>query len=181
VHLPNWHPRLPDLDLRTIVLHWTAGDYRTVYPAYHFCVALDDAGEPIVCATRDLALNARDVRTGDAEYAAHVAGRNSFACGLAVCGMARAAPHDFGPFPLRDDMLDGLCRIAAALCAQYGIAIEPHAVFTHAEAAIADGYFGAGENERWDIARLAPASSPLVAAEAREIGDALRERIRRLG
>jgi hypothetical protein len=51
-------------------------------------------------------------------------------------------------------------------------------VLTHAEAAVADGYFGCGPDERWDIARLTPDVVPLVSSDAARAGDALRARIR---
>ncbi len=180
MRLPNWRPELPAVEVRRVYLHWTAGDYRTVFPAYHFCVALDEAGEPIVCATSDLRANARDLSTaGDLPYAAHVAGRNSYACGLAVAAMAGATPHDFGAFPLRDDLLDALCRVAAVVAAHYAVPVEPGFVATHAEAALEDGYFGAGDDERWDIARLVPDARPLCPDEAGRTGDLLRARILR--
>jgi hypothetical protein len=93
--------------------------------------------------------------------------------------MAGATPHDFGAFPLRDDLLEALCRVAAIVAAHYAIPVEPGFVATHAEAALEDGYFGAGDDERWDIARLAPDPHPLRAEEATLIGDLLRARIRR--
>jgi hypothetical protein len=173
--LPNeW----PAGDLRRLYLHWTAGDYATVFPAYHFCIALDPHGVPVVHATHDLRANMRDVRSPGPAYAAHTAGRNSFAIGLAICGMRDAVPGDFGNFPLRDDMLALGCATAARLCAAYRIPIDPEHVATHAEAAVADGYFGSGQDERWDIARLAPAPEALRAAEAAEVGERLRGRIR---
>jgi hypothetical protein len=183
VRLPNWRPELPDVEIRRVYLHWTAGDYHTVFPAYHFCVALDAAGEPVVCATNDLRANARELSAGDdpPEYAAHVAGRNSFACGIAVAAMAGATPQHFGAFPLRDDLVDALCRVTALVCARYSIAIAPGSVATHAEAALEDGYFGAGEDERWDIARLKGDARPLVPADALATAEELRARIRRMG
>jgi hypothetical protein len=165
--------------LRTVYLHWTAGDYAQTYDAYHFCIALRD-GVPVVVETRPVASNARDVRTPGEPYAAHVAGRNSFAVGVAVCGMRDATPHDFGPFPLRDDMVDAACALVADVCARHAIAIDAEHVRTHAEAAVDDGYFGAGEEQRWDVARLAPDPRPLEIADARAVGDQLRERIRRV-
>jgi hypothetical protein len=172
--LPNdWPPG----DLRAIYLHWTAGDYVTTYPAYHFCVGLDGAGAALVTETHDLRANMRDVRGGNAPYAAHTAGRNSFAIGIAVCGMRDATPHDFGAFPLRDDLVGLACETAARLCATYAIPVVAAHVRTHAEAALDDGYFGSGADERWDIARLRPSSDPLVAGDAVRVGDALRSRI----
>jgi len=151
----------------------------TAYPAYHFCVALDGAGFPIVCATHDLRSNMREL--GDAgalDYAAHTWGRNSYAAGVATAGMQDARPDDFGAFPLRDDLLTATCSVVARLCSFYDIPLDRDAVATHAEAALADGYFGAGEGQRWDIARLEPSPAPLEPREAALTGDVLRARIR---
>jgi hypothetical protein len=149
----------------------------TTYPAYHVCVGVDSRGVPTVFATHDVRANMRDVRASDDPYAAHTAGRNSYALGFAICGMAGATPHDFGSYPLRDDLVALACATVADACAVYGIPIDPAYVRTHAEAALEDGYFGSGEDERWDIARLAPADVALDAAEAARVGDLLRARI----
>lgn len=173
--LREWRPHLPAGDLRAISLHWTAGDYETVYPAYHFCVS--GAAEPRVHHTHDLRENMRDVRTDPAlPYAAHTRGRNSWSIGLSVAAMRDAAPADFGAFPITEAQLDALCRVAARLARFY--AIDPAAIRTHAEAALEDGYFGAGSDEvRWDIARLRPSPAPLEPREATATGDWFRERI----
>jgi len=173
--LPN--PLGPPGDLRFIYLHWTGGDYRTTYDAYHFCVALGAGDRPTVHATHDLRANMRDVRGASSGYAAHTAGRNSFSIGLAVCGMGDATPHDFGDYPLRDDLVALACRTAGRLCAVYAIPIDARYVRTHAEAALEDGYFGCGPDERWDIARFVAAVEPLAAGDATRAGDALRARI----
>jgi hypothetical protein len=169
--------KLPRADLRTVYLHWTAGDYEETFGAYHFCVALRD-GVPTVVETHGVTANARDVRGGEGAYAAHVAGRNSHALGVAICGMRDATPQNFGAFALRDDMLDAACALVAKLCAAYRIPIDAEHVRTHAEAAVDDGYFGCGPDQRWDIARLHPDPRSLDAAEARATGEALRERVR---
>ena len=172
-------PNFPRGDLRRIYLHWTGGDYRTVYPAYHFCVALDVDGSPLVATTNDVCANMRDVRADAAAlYAAHTAGRNSHALGLAVCGMLGATPADFGSFPLRDEMLDAFCGLAARACVAYAIPIDAKSVMTHAEAALLDGYYGSAEGERWDIARLVPDMRPLEPDDATRTGELLRARIR---
>lgn len=174
VPLREWRPELPPGDLRAVSLHWTAGDYDEVFPAYHFCVA--GAVEPVIHHTHDLRDNMRDVRGDpDGPYAAHTRGRNSWSIGLAIAAMRDATPGDFGAFPLTEPQLDALCRVAARLAAFYRI--PPAAIRTHAEAALEDGYFGAAEEQRWDIARLRPAPEPLVAGEARAVGDLLRARI----
>ncbi len=177
MRLPNaaaW----PAGDLRALYLHWTAGDYATTFPAYHVCIALGPGDVPTVCWTNDLRANMRDVRAGEGVYAAHTLGRNSYAIGLAICGMRDARPDDFGAFPLLDAMVTLGCATAAQLCAYYGIAVDAEHVLTHAEAAVRDGYFGSAADERWDIARLAPRPEPLEPAEAERVGDLLRARIR---
>ena len=172
-------PKLPAGDLRRIYLHWTGDDFMTVYPAYHFCVALGEDARPLVVATHDLRANMRDVRIGDAPYAAHTRGRNSYAIGVSVCGMRDATPHDFGAFALRDDLLAATCALVAELARAYVIPLDREGIATHAEAALDDGYFGAGEDERWDIARLHPHDRPLDSSDARLVGDELRSRIAR--
>ncbi len=175
--LPNAQT-FPPGDLRYVYLHWTAGDYAQTFAAYHFCVGYDGSA-PFVAPTHDLRNNMRDVRAlPDAPYAAHTAGRNSYAAGIAVCGMRGAVPSDFGPFALRDDALGLLARTVASICRFYRIAVDAEHVRTHAEAAIDDGYFGCGEGERWDIARLRPEPRPLAAADVGRAGAELRARIR---
>ncbi len=118
----------------------------------------------------------RDLRPlPHALYAAHTAGRNSFAIGLALCGMADATPGDFGAYPLTEPLIAGLCEVAARLAVAYNIPLD--AIRTHAEAAVEERYFGAGDDERWDIARLRASSAPLREEEAQIVGDALRSRI----
>lgn len=160
------------------MLHWTGGDYETVFPAYHFC--LSGASNVRVHATHDLRANMRDLRAdSSAAYAAHTEGRNSYAAGIAVCAMHGATPGDFGRYPPSAQQIDALCIVSAALVRTYGIALAD--VRTHAEAALIDGYFGAESDEaRWDIARLEPSREPLRAEEARCVGDALRHRIAQL-
>lgn len=169
---------MPAGDLRAISLHWTAGDYETVYPAYHFCVS--GAAGPRVHHTHDLRENMRDVRADPAlPYAAHTRGRNSWSIGIAVAAMRDATPSDFGAFPVGAAQLDALCRVAARLARFY--AIDPGAIRTHAEAALEDGYFGAGGDDlRWDIARLRPSAAPLAPDEATATGEWFRTRIAEL-
>ncbi|GAC1388298.1 MAG: hypothetical protein NVSMB31_02070 [Vulcanimicrobiaceae bacterium] len=175
----DWKPAFPAGRIEKIYLHWSAGDYRDVFEAYHYCVALDAAGKIVVANTHDLRENMRDVSIDPgAPYAAHTRGRNSFAAGISVMGMKDAQPHDFGAYPLTESLVDALCTVAARLAAFYEIPIQPHTVLTHAEAAVVDGYFGNGDEERWDIARLVPSMEPLVPQNAAQTGDELRSRIR---
>ncbi len=175
VSIRDWRPELPPGELRSISLHWTAGDYEQVFAAYHFVVSGPD--DVLVHHTHDLRENMRDVRLDPSlPYAAHTARRNSWSIGLSVAAMHGATPSDFGAYPITTPQLDALCRVAATLAAFYGIEVAN--VRTHAEAALDDGYFGAGgESSRWDIARLRPAPEPLRPDEATATGDWFRSRI----
>jgi N-acetylmuramoyl-L-alanine amidase len=178
VRLRDWRPVCPEGELRSISLHWTAHDYEAVFPAYHFC--LRGVSDIVVAQTHDLRANMRDLRSdSSAGYAAHTRGRNSYAAGIALCAMRGATPFDFGRFPLTAGQVEALCAVAAALARFYAIA--PSDVRTHAEAALDDGYFGAGSDDvRWDIARLEPSGQPLHSGEALAVGDILRRRIAQL-
>jgi hypothetical protein len=174
VRLRDWRPVFPAGDLRTIWLHWTGGDYATVFPSYHFC--LSGADDVVVYQTHDLRANMRDVRAApDEPYAAHTAGRNAWAIGVAICSMAGATPNHFGATPLTEPQVGALCTVAARLAHAYGIATA--AIRTHAEGALEDGYFGDGDEQRWDIARLVASADPLLPADAHRVGAALRARI----
>lgn len=177
VPLREWSPDLPEGELRAISLHWTGHAYDEVFPAYHFCISRPD--DVLVHQTHDLRENMRDVqRDAAAPYAPHTRGRNSWAIGLAIAAMHEATPHDFGPYPITEPQLAALCEVAARLAAFYRI--PAGAIRTHAEAALEDGYFGAGPDQRWDIARLRPAPEPLRPAEATQTGDWFRARIEAL-
>jgi hypothetical protein len=178
--LRDWPAELPAGRIERIYTHWSAHDYASVYPAYHFCVALDPAGDGlIVASTHDIVENMRDVyKTPDEPYAQHTRGRNSHAIGMAIMAMEGARPGDFGKYPLTEELIDGLCVVAAKVAAFYNVPVDAEHVMSHAEAAAHDGYFGTAETERWDIARLAPNPRPLQVREAHDVGEELRSRIR---
>jgi len=166
----------PQGRIERIYLHWSGGDYTTVFPAYHYCV-VRSGGRAVVEKTGDLRANMRALTADDVDYVAHTMGRNSYAAGLAIAGMSGAQPSDFGPYPMTDEQLEAFCGIAAAIARAYAIPVRPETILTHAEAAIVDGYFGCGEDERWDIARLRPSPAALTTAEAVATGDRLRSKI----
>jgi len=158
-------------------MHWTAGDYDSVFPAYHFC--LSGARDVMVHHTHDLRENMRDVRAEPSlPYAPHTRGRNAWSIGISIAAMREATPSDFGRFPLTDQQLEGMCRVAAVLASFYEI--DPAEIRTHAEAGLLDGYFGDGDDQRWDIARLHASAEPLTPGEATATGDWFRNRISEL-
>jgi hypothetical protein len=177
--LDRWPADLPTGRIERIYTHWSAHDYTSVFRAYHFCIALNPAGEVIVANTHDIVENMRDVYKAPEEpYCQHTRGRNSHAIGISIMAMEGARPDDFGKYPVTDGLIDGLCTVGARIAKFYRIAIDAEHVISHAEAAVRDGYFGSASEERWDIARLAPDSRPLVPREALAVGEQLRSRMR---
>jgi hypothetical protein len=178
VPLREWRPDLPEGDLRAIWLHWTGHTYDEVFSAYHFCIS--GARDVLVHHTHDLRENMRDVASDPSlPYAQHTRGRNGWSIGISIAAMQDATPADFGPCPLTEAQLEGMCEVAARLASFYRIPVE--AIRTHAEAALEDGYFGAGgEAQRWDIARLRASAEPLVPRDATTTGDWFRGRIAEL-
>jgi len=175
----EWQPDLPQGRIDNIYIHWSAHDYHSVFPAYHFCVALDETNEIIVVNTHDVRENMRNVYDApDEPYAAHTRKRNSFALGISVMGMQGSKPDDFGPYPLTEELIDALCLVAAKLAAHYDVPVDAEHIMTHAEAAVRDGYFGTQPEQRWDIARLKPDRRQLVPQDAFAAGNELRSRIR---
>jgi hypothetical protein len=181
VHVPldAWRPDVPGR-IERIYTHWSANDYAHVFPAYHFCVAVTPDTGIVVVSTHDVRENMRRVdELPHRPYAQHTSKRNSFALGLSVMAMLDATPHDFGAYPLTQALIDGLCVVGGRLATFYGVPIDADHVMSHAEAALRDGYFGTKDHERWDIARLHPSPRPLEPREAIDVGDELRERMRR--
>ena len=178
--LESWQPKLPKGPIENIYTHWSAHDYQSVFPAYHFCVATRADGKLVVANTHDVRENMRNVyEAPDEPYAAHTRGRNSFALGISIMAMEGAKPADFGAYPLTEPLIDGLCKVGAYLAKYYGVPVDADHIMSHAEAALHDGYFGTAENERWDIARLRADSRPLVPQDAIDVGEELRARMRR--
>jgi hypothetical protein len=165
--------------IERIYVHWSAHDYESVYPAYHFCVAKKSSGSIVVVNTHDVRENMRDVYSGpELPYAQHTRKRNSFALGISVMAMQNATPSDFGRYPLTEELIDALCLAGGRLAAFYQVPIDADHIMTHAEAALLDGYFGTAENQRWDIARLTPNPQPLQEREAVDVGEELRHKMR---
>ncbi|MBC5798776.1 MAG: N-acetylmuramoyl-L-alanine amidase [Candidatus Eremiobacteraeota bacterium] len=178
--LEQWEAAAPPGRVDHLYVHWSAHDYQSVFPAYHFCIAGDGDGSIVVVNTHDVRENMRDVaEQPQRPYAAHTRGRNAYALGISIMAMREATPADFGDYPLTEPLVDALCLVTAKLAQAYGVPLDAEHVMSHAEAALHDGYFGTGPDERWDIARLAPDRRPLVPSDATRVGDELRVRMLR--
>jgi hypothetical protein len=124
--------------LRYIVWHWTAGGW---YPNdidrahYHFMVDKDGGKEGVHEGRFKPEANARNlgqVPTG--QYAAHCGGGNSYAIGLALCGMAGYSSRaNVGKYPLTRKQFEAACEKTAELCIEYEITPSPMTVYTHYE------------------------------------------------
>ena len=148
------------------------------FPAYHFCIARTPSGI-LVVNTHDVRENMRAVYDDPAmPYAEHTRGRNSFALGFSVMAMEGAKPRRLRNYPLTKALIDGLCIVGARLAAFYNVPIDAEHIMSHAEAAVREGYFGTGDDQRWDIARLLASDKPLVEQDALDIGEELRARMR---
>lgn len=150
-------PDLPSDGLwRGVVLHWSAGRYRTWFTDYHFCVLGprdDGSGDGEVIASHPVLNNLRYITRG-MPYAAHTRGRNSGRLGVAVMAMYGATMQDFGPYEYTPRQLETMCALAGLVVAKYGkgIPIESQ-VTTHGEFARLDGYFPT----RWEWYRTVDA------------------------
>jgi hypothetical protein len=177
--------------LRRCSLHWSATAYGWAREraaqglALPYTVVVDRVapGDEALVAGMSAAVNARELSldlTANVDYCASVRGRNSHGVAVSISAMADARPSAFGEAPIDGALVEFLCAAAGALCAAYGIdARVPEACYTHAEAALWDGYFGTGEEERWDLGVLEEADVDVkaLAALAPRTGDRLRERI----
>lgn len=177
--------------LRRISLHWSATGYgwareraaQGLALPYNVVADIDGNGAPILVAGMDPRLNARALALemeANVEYCASVRGRNSGGAGVSIAAMDGASPTSFGAAPIDAVRVEFLCAATGALCAKYGIAARvAEACYTHAEAALWDGYFGTGDDERWDLAVLEPvhADRDALAVLAPRTGDLLRSRI----
>ena len=175
--LQAWHPNTPGA-IDHIYTHWSAHDYASVYPAYHFCVVQPSSGI-VVVNTHDVRENMRNVyEQPEAPYAQHTRGRNSHAIGISIMAMEGATPSDFGKYPLTEALIDGLCVVGARLAAFYNVPIDAEHIMSHAECGVLEGYFGTQPEQRWDIARLVASDKPLIEQDALDTGEELRARMR---
>lgn len=135
---------------RLITLHWTAGDYRTTYDDYHFCVR----GDGTFLQTLSIKLKG-----------GHTWRRNSGNIGISLCAM-----HPDNKSPVTAAQRETCARLVAELAGMFGLEISgtitlPElrlvggqlestgkmrrfpVVSDHATFARADGYYP----DRWDI------------------------------
>lgn len=130
-----------------IYLHWTAGSYRSTYPAYH----LNILGDGTVEQTR----NFTDL--AQATYC-----RNTGSIAITLCCAYGADPDKgLGDYPPTEEQVDCAAQLIAVIAGELGVPIDIYHVMTHAEAAdnlddyyACDPYGPAHGCEKWDLAIL---------------------------
>jgi hypothetical protein len=186
---------LPDVAAGTLAhcsMHWAAMPYGWALDRaeeglplpYQVVADRDAAGAEVLVAGMSPALNARRLSLempAGIDYCASVRGRNSHGVAVSISAMAGAEPRTFGDAPIDAALVEFMCAAAGALCAKYGIdARLQTACYTHAEAAIWDGYFlGDDADSRWDLAILEPSDLDPAALKAvtTSTGNRLRARV----
>jgi hypothetical protein len=156
------------MPLERIICHWTAGSYNpNDQDKEHYHFIIDGNGKVIEGDYKPEA----NISTSDADgYAAHTRACNTGSIGVSIAAMAGAveSPFNAGPYPIRAVQWSAMVSKVAALAKQYGIAVTPKTILTHAEV---QGTLGIQQAGKWDIARL-PFEPGLVGAKA--VGDKLR-------
>lgn len=130
-----------------LVYHWSGGRYSVFFSNYHVCV-LGPPQDGKVLITHPFVNNLRQIQPGDT-YAAHTKGRNSFRLAVSAMAMYRATMNDAGQFPVTPQQIEAMCAVGGLIVVKYNLNIATE-VKTHAEWALADGYFG----RRWDFHRM---------------------------
>lgn len=143
---------------KRIICHWTAGAYtvsETDRAHYHVILGLKGGKLNVVRGDHTIADNDR---TGDGDYAAHVAGINTGSIGLSVACMAGAVKGNGGSFPLTELLFERLAQAAAECCHAYSIPVTPETVLQHGEV---EKWLGKPQSGKWDVCWLpyAPALS----------------------
>lgn len=167
-------PTLTDGFFKHIYYHWTVAPFDHEFTDYNAEIILVDY-QWRMKTEGDIQANAS---ADAANMASHTWHRNSHAFGIAVSGMDGATMTDFGPDAVQVHELEFLAACGAAVAKKYGLDASGRSddglpvIMTHAEAAIADGYYG----ERWDLAEFVATPIPPSQMKAAASGAVLRMR-----
>lgn len=169
--------------IKRIPLHWEVEAWGCVDTHYNLVVSLQN-GVWVSSISVGPDLNASyPPQLGYAPATFH---RNSYSCSVAVSGMVGATAGDFGAAPIQLHELEVMCATAAAVARRYNVDTlgkyeDLPAVFTHAEAAIADHYYpGDGDpDSRWDLSEPRPRADGKIPSkpDAQAFAGVIRQRI----
>lgn len=180
-------PPLTDLPAkpRLLIWHWTAGFHEASdhdRTRYHLLIEHWEGkyriqrGVPIARNLREvegLPGYHHDPETG---YAAHTRAMNSYAIGVALCGMVGAVDRrpdgDVRPgeHPITEVQVEGLVELCAEIGAEYWLEPEPRQMLGHCEV---PEVYGVAQPGKWDVSWWRG-----YEGAAEDAGDRLRERIR---
>lgn len=113
----------------------------------------------------------------------HTYGRNTGTVAVGLQGNVGATFENFGPLAITKVQIEAMCADAAVIVDTFGIPINSKHVFTHAEAALEDGYgpYQGVPDLRWDLMMLEPKRGIYTVRQARELatetGNILRRKI----
>ena len=117
--------------MKKIVIHWSAGAYKTnMTDMQHYHYLIEDDGKIVNGIYKPEA----NLNCQDGVYAAHCGGGNTGAIGVALCGMAGyKSPQNVGKYPLKQIQFERAYKLTAELCKKYALNINPITVMTHYE------------------------------------------------
>lgn len=164
-----------------VILHWTAGKYRsTQHDRAHYHALVEWNGESIrVVQGVPISNNMHQLSSGDptysedpvSGYAAHTRGFNSFSIGYSICAMFEAVDRDeLGDYPLLPEQVDGLITLCAQTAVVFDLPVDQDHFFSHWEA---EAIHGVPQPGKWDITYVPNAGE----LQAHEVGDWLRAEI----
>lgn len=137
---------LPNVAMKRIICHWTAGAYRaSQLDKAHYHILIEKDGK-LVRGTHSIADN---VSTSDGVYAAHTLGTNTGSIGVAACCMAGAVERPFSPglAPLLEVQWEVMAQVVGELCQFYQIPVTPRTVMGHGEV---QANLGIAQKGKWD-------------------------------
>ena len=123
-----------------VYLHWTAGDYDSIFDDYHLSITGD--GHLI----NNLSLDAPPAATWH---------RNNRSIAIALCCGKGATLYssytDFGDYPPTEEQVECLAQVVATISNATALPIVKGLFMTHAEIAEIDEYGPTTTCERWDL------------------------------
>ena len=142
---------MPNVSMKRIHLHWTAGGHKansTDKKAYH--VLVEGSGKMV----RGKFSIADNVNPKPGKYAAHTARANTGAIGVSMCCMAgaRERPFNAGSSPMTEEQWDTAIAAIAQLARKYNILVTDETILTHAEVWPT---LNIRQKNKWDVTRLA--------------------------
>ncbi len=170
---PGW---LSNVEMRRIIVHWTAGAYApSENDLAHYHILIDGEGN-LHRGTHTIADNEL---TGDGDYAAHTLGANTRAIGVSTCCMAGAKrrPFESGKFPMKEGQWNAMIDVAAQLCKKYKIDVTPRTVLGHGEV---EKNLDIKQRGKWDPMKLSFATKLSEAEVGRKLRDEVQTRLSQL-